>query len=554
MPRVSTTLSDTEQTVTRPIVYSVIGQIMDITKIRSDAIIMFTGDSNVYSSAGSTIDSDKNKEALFSASNILHVDVTYDQNDEDINTMDAYGMYTYPIFNDRKLDVTISPIYNKIDVTISFSYRTTSKTEAIRWRNDIRMRLTQMREVNLHSIDYSYSIPLPYLVLLKEIHTLRENIAGYNETFTEYIKLHGSDAITLMSDISGNDISLTLAETQSRIVGIYDVDPIPEKPEKNSDESIWTVSFNYKFTYDKPIAASMKYPITVHNQPLPLKYVDFDEDSINLNRKNLVKDHRLNDIGYFEYDEIYNRHIPDKYYLRLPEFDDYILDQLVKGSATVFVALSGMDKDSNNIILNLNELGDVIIDKEILKFIVESEYKYIHKPWHSILNISIYRDNGLLEYESVKCDKDLNLILRTKPDLRKQYRVRFSIICDINMLSDEAIRRLRDYPKAFVKIIGSINELLATHPDFNSLGDRNYITELEFSPLYRLLTGNMNNQSGGLGGNNYYGCGLGASNLPGIYNLLKDFDPRLVADYMRNTITTRTVMVSNIMALRMDTR
>lgn len=551
MPRVTTTLSDTEQTVTRPIVYSVIEQIMKITKIRTDAIIMFTGDSNVYSSAGSTIDSDKNKEALFSANNILHVDVAYEHNDEDINNMDAYGMYTYPIFNDTKLGVNISPIYGKTDVTISFSYRTTSKTEAVRWRNDIRMRLTQMRETNLHSIDYSYSIPLPYLVLLKEIHKLRENVRGYNETFIDYIKLYGLDSITLMSDISGIDVSLTLAETQSRIVGIYDVSPIPDKPEKNSDESIWTVSFNYKFTYDKPIAASMQYPITIHNQPLPLKYVDFNMDSINLNKKNLYRDNRLNEIGYFEMDNEINRHVPDKYYIRLPEFDDFILDQIVNGSGTVFVALCAMD-DSSNIILNLNELGEVIIDKDILQFIVESEYKYIHKPWHSILNVSIYRDNGLLEYESVTCDRDLNLVLRTAPDLRKQYRVRFSIICDINMLSNDAINRLRKYPKAFVKIIGSINELLTTHPDFNSLGDRTSISELEFSALYRLLTGSMNNQSGSIGGNNYYGCGLGASNISGVYNLLRDFDPRLVDDYMRNTISTRTVMVSNIIGLRID--
>lgn len=552
MPKVMTTLSNIDQTVTRPVIYSIIEQLQNITKIKKNSLVIYPGDSNVNATPGSTIEADKNKEALFNATNIVHIEVEIDHDEESIDSTDAFGIHTYPVFKDSKLGVYITPVYSKVNVSINFSYRTPSKTEAQRWRDDLRMKLSQLRDVNLHSTDYSYSFPLAYLVLLKHIHTLRENVGGYGETFTEYLKLNSVNELTLVTDTSGIDTSLTIAERQSRIIGLYDFAPLPEKPEKDSENSIWKVNFTYKFSFDKPVAAGMIYPVTVHNQSLPNRYVDFNEDDINLNRKNLIADGRLNDLRYFEYDSGYNRMIPDKLFIRIPEFDDYRLDQLIKGSGTAFLALCEIDPSNPKLLLNLNELGDICIDNDILDFIKAEEYRYICKPFHSILNISLYRNEGLLEHDAMSCNSNLDLITRVDPDIRKQYRIRFSIICDLSLLTMESLMRLKKYPKAFTKIVSSINEILAIHPDMGKLSNKRRIENYELSVIYRVLTGNALNQSGGLGNGHYFGPGMTASSIPGAHELLKDIDPRLVKQFTENTIKMNTVMVSSIMALRKD--
>ena len=75
--------------------------------------------------------------------------------EEDITSTDAYGRHTYPIFKDTKLGVYLTPVYSKTNVTINFKYRTPSKTEAMRWRDDMRNKLSQMRDMKVDVVaDY----------------------------------------------------------------------------------------------------------------------------------------------------------------------------------------------------------------------------------------------------------------------------------------------------------------------------------------------------------------------------------------------------------------
>ena len=100
MPKIYTTLSNIQQSVIRPVIYSVIEQVKAITKIKKNALVLFPGDSGVNSTPGSTMDEDKNREAMFSATNIIEIEVQYDHDEEDITSTDAYGRHTYPIFKD----------------------------------------------------------------------------------------------------------------------------------------------------------------------------------------------------------------------------------------------------------------------------------------------------------------------------------------------------------------------------------------------------------------------------------------------------------------------
>ncbi len=537
MPKIYTTLSNIQQSVIRPVIYGVIEQVKAITKIKKNALVLFPGDSGVNSTPGSTMDEDKNREAMFSTTNIIEIEVQYDHDEEDITSTDAYGRHTYPIFKDTKLGVYLTPVYSKTNVTINFKYRTPSKTEAMRWRDDMRNKLSQMRDMNLHSVDYSYTIPMVYLVLLKEIHTRREAVAGYGEDFVNYIKLHATDALTLVSDVVGQDTALVVAETQSRIVGLYEFSPLPEKPEKDNENSIWVINFSYKFSFDQPVVASMKYPLMIHNQPLPLEYLDFKEHEISNYDKNHYVDGRLNGLNYFEIDSTLNRNFSDKLFIRIPEFDDYVLKNSYGGTCTIFLSLCQIDEGNPKLLLDFKDLGELAIEEDIFQFMKESEAPYMCKPYMSIFNISLYRGDGLIEYSALSCNGDLEVYLANDPKIRLEHRVRFSIVADLSLLHPDALARLKKWPWIFKKLLAVINKYIGFHPDFNEIGKRGRITDLEFNIMYKLFTGKD------------------TMRLDGKYdrrNLFADIDPRKVREHINNTIQSNAIQFQNILSFKRE--
>jgi DUF2075 family protein len=65
--------------------------------------------------------------------------------------MDPYALATtavnqaeHPtVFYDSKLQVSLAPIYVTTDVSLNVKYRTPSRTEALRWQDDLRVRLSR---------------------------------------------------------------------------------------------------------------------------------------------------------------------------------------------------------------------------------------------------------------------------------------------------------------------------------------------------------------------------------------------------------------------------
>lgn len=550
MPNISLTLPEVDQSITRPVIFSIIQEIQAITKIKPTAKIFYPGDIGSMQTSGTDIDGVNDRSAIFGSNNILFVET---EEDYDINTLGSTAITRREqplIFIDRSINTYIASIYSTSNVTIHFKYRTTSKTEALRWRDDIRIRVSQLRDINIHNITYHYLLPLDLYSVIKEIHNKRESVCGYGQTLEEYVKEHSTTNLTTISDLAGKEVRLAIAETQSRIIGIYDFEGLPEKAEKDNDNGVWTISFSYKFSYEKPMGCNMRYPVIVHNQLLSKEFVTFtnsDHDSYKIKSQYTQS---LNSLSRFEVNSIMESTIDPDAIVRLPSFDDYNLPKVIPGSGTVFIALSEVDTNDNRTLFNLKELGNYSIDRDILDFISNGEYKYVTKLYASIISLDLYRGNYLASSDSLVCDSNLNIKAVTNLDLRNQHRVRFALITDLTLLDSNAIERLKKYPKVLVKIISAMNELLRNHPDFVNMGDKSYLTSLEFSPIYRMLTGFEYNR-GNSTGSNYYGQGLQVNrwNSKGISgNLFKGIDPRMVENYRNYRINHNTVMSSGIIA------
>lgn len=460
MPNAILMIPNTGQSVMRPIVIDMVEQLKHLTNISSKVPIFFPDSSNTMSQKGTTLDDVDNRLARLATTKRVQIEVEEDYEPQDVlNT--AVAQYEHnPVWYDDKLGVRVSPVYSPTNITINFRYITSSKEDAMLWRNNIRVHMSISRDINVHEIRYHYNLPPAILALIAQVHSNREENYGYGDSLENYTLSHGTPRLRLVGGSDGKSQALSVAERQSRIVGMFDFEGVPEK--MTSEESgMWSIGFSYKFSYDKPLAAHMRYPIIIHNQLLPEEFVTYTEHYYDPAKEDKDFRHSLDNMWHFESDRIMERLVPTNTSVIVPSFDDFTLDQYVPYSVTALRLLVTVEKDLHKL-FNLRELGDHQIAPSVLRFIEEVEYRYITTPFKSVLGFSLYRDKSLTSGGSLRIDENLD-VWSTRPiDPRRQHRVRFYIMTNWDMVDQDAIDRVAKYPDAIVDIVDSIDNLAAS--------------------------------------------------------------------------------------------
>lgn len=493
MPNVYVTFPEIAQSVSRPVVYDIVSQVEEITKIDRNTKIYFPGESQKMQQPGTSLDNAgataQSRDPNFENDNYLFIEVAEDFSKETLSATNTTGMYHHSLFTDDQLGVYLAPMYATCKVIISFKYRSKSKTEAMRWHDDIRMRVSQMRDVNIHSVTYHYPLPGVLVYLLKVIHETRENKFGYGEDFAQYIQRNSANRLTLVGDLAGKEAKFAIPETQARIVGLFEFDGIPDKPELDTSTGTHTVSFDYSFSYERPLACHAKYPIMVHNQLLPREFIEFVNRSKNFDDEPMHYSPSLKGLSFFEAEKQLPMRLDLHPQVTLPPYDDFVCENTYPGTASVLVALCELDETDFKTLLNLKELGDYQLDPTVLDFIQNSEYGFMLRPYLSLLNISVYKNNGLVHYSRLQIDNDLNVKFKEPADPRFCYRVRIALSADIGSVTIPAVKRLSARPKAFVKLIGAIDTMLRDNPGFAVLATRDKLPEPDVAKVFKFLTG-----------------------------------------------------------------
>lgn len=571
MPNVSLPLPGILQSVGRPVILNIVREIQSITRMDPDMKIFFPGDGNVMSTSGTRLN-EEDRSAIFNTDDIAFIEADEDYEPGVLGSTPVTRIEHVPVFLDKNLGVIVTPVYATNNVTISFKYRCKSKTRAQQWRDDMRVKLGQMRDVNVHSVTYHYMLPKQVWEVINQIYECRETKHGYGQTFEEYVVSNSSDRLTVIGDLAAKDVELAISETQGRVIGLYQFDPIPAKIEHDETTGTYSVSFDYKFSYEKPIEANIRYPVMVHNQVLPARYVSWDDNAPKVERSKLSFTASGAALRAFESDVRMNKLYNSDLILRLPYYDDFTIPAVPTGTGSVLIALAEVDETDKQTLFALNDLGDYEIDPDIMQFIQESEYPYIGKIYESILHIDLYRGQYLASSGSLVMNAQSVISAATPLTLRTQHRVRLSIVCDLTRLKKGALDRLRNYPKALTKLIGAINELLANHPDFTDLGNQKEITPAQFEIIYQIVTGIGTNGAGSRGNGQYYGPGSDINNWPyngvhgsgdwtkdplnpngnpnGKHNIFDDIDENIIKQVRETAKRMKTVMITGIVSAK----
>lgn len=486
MPNIHVPLPETQQSIFRPIVIEIVKQVQNLTKMK-DTTIYFPEDSKMHHAAG-TIDSTSDRYVVTTSKRMNNIQVEEEVDREEISPTFFDGREYRPILEDRLLGLKISPVYAKHNVSVTFNYSTGSKTEALRWLQDMRMKLARMCDINEHSVRYHYNLNRTAYEITKKVHELREQQAGYGDALDDYIRLCATPRLTVIGDLTDKHRIFAVSETQTEIYGTFDFDALPSKPEKDQESGMWVIAFTYKFNYDKPVGCHVRYPIVVHNQLMPYEWVSFTSEETRARAKAVVEGSRTQEaLRDFRADVQIDRVRSQDGVLLIPRFDDFKTSGTLGRTASVVQALAIVPPNDRKELLSLTELGDVVLDDDILEFFRAVEYPFLVQPYKSLFNISLYQGDFLQDHRRLQISNQLVVRSTFDLDIRKVYHLRLSVVTDLDMVTRDAVSRIRLYPKAMYRLVSAVNRAFRENPEMSRLCYQSRLEPFEFNAIYRHL-------------------------------------------------------------------
>lgn len=461
MPPVHISIPDTNQTVLRPIVFSLIEELNQITKIKiSSQDIFFFEETQRASQVGSMLD-DPIALPRLESEKYLYVTVEHSYDKQQLLTNTVHQHNHQPIFSDSDLNVYLSPIYGTSNLTLTYNFQTTSKNEAIRWCKEMRVKVSERRDYNLHKFNYHYTIPNQALDLLSEIYTLRETVEGYGETLAQYLVSHFTPRLKVIGDIANKCAALSIQETQTEIYGWFEMDDLPDKWERDEATGAFLVKFSYKLDYEEIDALMIRYPFMVHNQLLPDKYINYLDRSKDQGNVSLRYSLSQRALASFRPGTVTYQDDKKIQYATSPPFDDFIPREKIKGLWPLFIGACTLALPDRKTLLSLRDLGDYVIDQKVLAFLLESEWPYLTQLYKSIFHVCYYKDYRANLLETALTSDD-HLTIKAPSDLnpRSIYRVRLSIVYDLSLLDPAALKRLNKWPEIIKIILPVIDDII----------------------------------------------------------------------------------------------
>lgn len=473
MPKVALSIPETIESVTRPVMLDVVRQVMKITGISAEVNIVFPGSTNETIQLNSAL-STRNKDDpnKFAHNDKITIEVSEIDDPDRVQNEPVFAPGNLLIFEDPPLDVVMKPVYSGQLVTINFRYRANSQNLAIKWRDALKAKISQRRDLNVHDVTYAYGIPPEFLLILEEIHRMREAVAGYGDSFDKYFADKRHPRITMVTNQNGSASLWTMPETQSRIIGWFDFD-LPEEGSKEDKANTWTTSFSYKFRYDRPTQIAMMYPLVIHNQVLSTRFRGGPIESYEDHIQSYALQTRV--LVAFEGGRE-AREYTKRFGYSIPTFDEFMPDQVPHYSMRLLEIGTLVDDVVPELLLNLGELGERAFHPDIIEYL-KAEAAYITKPLGSAIHLNLYRSRFLINPTPLAVDADLNVRATTPPNLRVSMHIRIGLLTDLRLMKGNALDRLQDHGRAAILMLRTIDPTLESRGHMPKLVGDNFVSK-----------------------------------------------------------------------------
>lgn len=451
MPNIVVELPETYSSITRPAITQVAKQLIEVMRLPADTGFEFFGMAEAQFQPQTTL-TDNGIQNKFGFNGRINIEADEQYIEDRTLTTAVKKDNVQFVFYDQRLDVYVKPVYVSCEVTISFRYRAPDRTQAERWRDEFRVRSSQGRAELLHELDYHYPIPDAVNLILHQIHTMRENVAGYGEPLEQWVQEHISGRATTLLTQAGTQPLLAIAERQIGIVGGFNFVAQPEKGAKTGESAPWETGFDYTFMYDKVVAVMAHYPVSIHNQMMDVAFRP------NVPVYELVNQARRPSNERFLYDyftRLYKERTQPLARNRVPKFDDWIANWVAPRTSPVLELLLGVDPDDPRDLVSLLQLGDFEFSPAAIDFL-RKEAPFINRYGHSVFHFQLYRWDKPMADGTVLMDTELNVRSSYDLTLRDVQHLRLCLVTDLSVLTKEAIDRVRKDPTFCIELIKTL--------------------------------------------------------------------------------------------------
>jgi hypothetical protein len=468
MPSINYNLDDSYVNISRPTVLDITRALQESGKLDANVKLLFPSEFGFINQNTDT------GEAASVGEKKIFIEYTEDYQVEAISST-AINRREHPmIFSDTATRTFITPIYTTTNLSITYRLKSTSKVDAFRWYERMRVSVSAMQEMNIHSIQYHYTIPKDILTFLDMIYRYREATEPYNQSKVEYYLSCFSNRITALSDTKGTNSKLAIQEIQSRIVGQYEFMPLPDKPEKDNETGLWSVGFIYRLTYEKPTALNVEFPVMVHNRLLPESLNSLNARPHRCYYSSLTQYVLTN----FENEQYVNKYLDRNSVFRLPVGDYYSPVSRKPDTTPFFYCLVELEQDKRTLV-NLRDLGEMYIDEIVLTYI-RNHRQDVLKIHGAIFQVTVYKNENPINSLDLVIDDDLTIRSTRDLSFRDIHRVELSVTSDLATMSNDILNELKDNIALLIALLLLMYELSTSSAKDKSIAllDYRYLAEL----------------------------------------------------------------------------
>lgn len=462
MPRIIADLPQTYENIVRPVALDVARQLAETLNLPRTINVLLPGvtEHALFPNTELGKQHDPHDASTFGHNDRLLLEIQETPTEDRILATAVHQKENVPFFSDDALGVRCYPVYSSTELSFNFQLRTSDRTIARRFRNEMLTRTAAMREGILHELSYYYHVPPVFLHLLKHVHELREAQGGYGETFDEWVTKNIDARATNITDQAGKNQALAIREFQVCPQGHFQFAGTVEAEEKDKDSGTFVFNFQYKLVFDQIINVVAEWPLMIHGQIIGEawrsqpwasgKLVDPDRRKVHRTLSRKAMDHFTN---------TFTNHcltpITDGYVI--PNYDEWRPQFVLPNTSTLFIAMLGHTDPVDNVLFDLmDDLDGYALDPDLREFIL-GEAPYMNRQGESIFDLRLYEGDAPMVDGSLGVSRpDLTVLCHAVRDVRKMYHVRLALVNDLFTLSSEAWERLRRGGQAAVKILNCL--------------------------------------------------------------------------------------------------
>ncbi len=442
MPVISTIFQDTTQNIDKPVVLSVLKDLIRLNVLPKSKKTIYhevVKSSKVpgRDNAGQITNPHPHRSGLL-GDDIMIVEV--DREPIELPGLSMKSMYHEgtPLIGDDRLGLSVIPVYDNVTYKVNMVYTSSSRNKLQEFRERLRALLFTGNEVNLHRVEFSLALPDAVSHVVNEVYRLREGNAGYGQTMAEYMLEAGNSNIIIATDGSGTSGELRWTINQLDVEGYYEDTDLLDLAD--NEDATYTMELPYTFTINKPLMVKFKYPLVVHNQLMNKELIDPGVQEVEGKTKSL--DTTTNS-GFDNNSRLVNNPFTE-YPVINPSVDPYRVDTNIHGFFPIVQSLCLVGDDKKQL-LSLDALGKNIVYDKMGDYITNTGKDFITNKFESLFHVRLFINGKIRHMDRLAVNDDLIVSSKKELNPRDMHHVVLYSVYDFNYLSQRALERLLEH-------------------------------------------------------------------------------------------------------------